>query len=106
MLFPDFVVCTGRSPLTTRDKDEAARPFVHPVLRAMPLRFMIGYQLRPSANGLVFSTHSPRASRACNENIEIPWSKLKPFLARKGKEAMRSIREAAAATSARRETVE
>jgi len=55
------------------------------------------YQLRPSAGGLVFSTDFPYAAQACDEDIEIPWKKLEPFLSVQGRKAMRTIRQAASA---------
>ena len=55
------------------------------------------YQLRPSAGGLVFSTDFPYAAQACDEDIEIPWKKLEPFLSVQGRKAMRTIRQASSA---------
>lgn len=53
-------------------------------------------QLRPSATGLVFGTDFAYAARACNEDVEIPWTQLEPFFSAEGRKAMRSLRNAAA----------
>ena len=58
------------------------------------------YQLRPSAGGLVFSTDFPYVAQACDEDIEVSWKKLKPFLSAQGRAAMRAIRQAAAKAKA------
>jgi len=52
------------------------------------------YQLRPSAGGLVFSTDFERVVQACDEDIEISWGKLEPFLSARGHAAMRAIQRA------------
>lgn len=53
------------------------------------------YQLRPSATGPVFTTAFAHVMQACDEDIEIPWSKLTPFLTREGKVAATSLQGAA-----------
>lgn len=52
------------------------------------------YLLRPSARGLVFSTDFGHAIRACDEDIEVAYAKLAPFLTPAGKTALESITQA------------
>ena len=62
------------------------------------------YQLRPSAKGLIFSTDFAHVIQACDEDIEIPWAKLKPFLTREGKAAAKSLQEAAESSKTKQST--
>jgi len=48
-------------------------------------------QLHPEKTGLVFSTTFAHVIQACDEDIELPWKMLAPFLTAKGKAAMRSL---------------
>lgn len=48
-------------------------------------------QLHPEKTGLVFSTTFAHVIQACDEDIELPWKTLAPFLTAKGKAAMRSL---------------
>jgi len=49
------------------------------------------YHLHPEKEGLVFGTDFTRPFQYCNESIEIPYSKLMPFLTDEGKAAVKSI---------------
>jgi hypothetical protein len=49
------------------------------------------YRLRLGKEGMVFSTVFPHASQACDENVEIPYAKLLPFLTKAGREAVMTI---------------
>ncbi len=49
------------------------------------------YLLRPGERGLIFSTSFAHVIQACNEDIELPYSKLMPFLTREGKSAVDSL---------------
>jgi len=48
-------------------------------------------QLHPEKTGLVFSTTFAHVIQACDEDIELPWKTLMPFLTVQGKAAMRSL---------------
>ena len=53
------------------------------------------YLLRPSAKGLVFSTSFAHVIQACNEDFEIPYAQLQPYLTNAGKQAAVAIQRAA-----------
>lgn len=56
----------------------------------------VSYLLQPNDKGLTFSSHFSTAMHACNDDdIEIPWAKLKPFLTPQGKAAAASMMKAA-----------
>ncbi len=46
------------------------------------------YELSLRKKGMVFSSTFPHAMQACDDNIEIPYSELSPFLTQAGKEAV------------------
>lgn len=46
-----------------------------------------GYTLSLGKKGLVFSTDLSHSVAACNEDVEIPYEKLQPFLTKEGKNA-------------------
>jgi hypothetical protein len=52
-----------------------------------------GYVLHPEKGGLVFSTDFAFVRQACDEDIELSWKALKPFLTSQGKDAMRSLHQ-------------
>jgi alpha-tubulin suppressor-like RCC1 family protein len=51
--------------------------------------------LHPSERGLVFSTTFAHVIQACDEDIEIDWDTLAPYLTAQGRSAMNSLRHAA-----------
>jgi alpha-tubulin suppressor-like RCC1 family protein len=55
----------------------------------------IAYLLRPSSTGLVFSTDFAHVIQACNEDIELAYADLVPFLTEAGQQAVQSITRAA-----------
>ena len=59
------------------------------------------YLLRPAARGLVFSTSFAHVIQACNEDIEIPYAALLPFLTQEGRQAVESLMQARAAPIAK-----
>jgi len=54
-----------------------------------------GYGLRPSATGLVFTTAFAHVIQACDEDIEVPYAQLVPFLTERGKAQLQSFIDAA-----------
>lgn len=51
------------------------------------------YLLHPGTKGLVFSTSFAHVIQACDEDIEVPYSKLQPFLTTEGKLVVKSLME-------------
>jgi hypothetical protein len=51
--------------------------------------------LHPSERGLVFSTTFAHVIQACDEDIEIDWDTLAPYLTAQGRSAMNALRHAA-----------
>jgi hypothetical protein len=51
------------------------------------------YRLRLSKQGIVFSTVFPHVNQACDEDVEIPYRRLLPFLTKSGMEAAKTIAE-------------
>jgi hypothetical protein len=49
----------------------------------------------PSPAGLLFSTFYPHASRACNEDIEVGFAKLAPYLSPEGKAFVKGLKHQA-----------
>ena len=45
------------------------------------------YRMYPKAAGMVFSPSLPHVNRACEEDIEISWAEMRPFLTPAGREA-------------------
>lgn len=54
-----------------------------------------GYLLRPSKTGLVFSTNFAHVIQACDEDIEVSYAELAPFLTATGKADLKSLTDAA-----------
>jgi len=52
---------------------------------------MADYSMHPSPAGMVFHTQLPHVAAACEEDIEIPWAELKPFLTPEGKKAANAL---------------
>ncbi|WP_158628769.1 RCC1 domain-containing protein [Dyella choica] len=48
-------------------------------------------QLHPEKTGMVFSTTFPHVIQACDEDINLSWRQLKPFLTPQGEDAMQSL---------------
>lgn len=46
------------------------------------------YRMYPKTTGMVFSPSLPHAIQACEEDIEIPWAKMQPFLSPAGQKAI------------------
>ena len=53
------------------------------------------YGLRPSATGLVFTTDFAHVIQACDEDIEVPYAQLAPFLTATGKAQLQAFVAAA-----------
>ncbi|HZP66702.1 MAG TPA: RCC1 domain-containing protein [Rudaea sp.] len=53
------------------------------------------YGLRPSGTGLTFSTEFAHVIQACDEDIELSYDELQPFLTDDGKTALKGLIEAA-----------
>jgi len=49
------------------------------------------YGLRPDAKGLVFTTSFAHVIQACDEDVEVPYRKLLPFLSKEGKSEARRL---------------
>nr|WP_315484188.1 hypothetical protein [uncultured Undibacterium sp.] len=49
------------------------------------------YQLHLSTKGVIFSHDFPRYLQACNDNIELSFSELKPYLSEQGHQAVHAI---------------
>lgn len=58
------------------------------------------YRLRLGKEGIVFSTVFPHVNQACDEDVEIPYRKLLPFLTKAGAEAVKTITETSPAAAA------
>jgi hypothetical protein len=56
-----------------------------------------GYDLRPSATGLMFSTQFAHVIQACDEDVELSFAQVEPFLTDSGKRELKSLLDAAAA---------
>lgn len=54
-----------------------------------------GYFVALGKAGIIFSTTMPQAAAACNEDIEIPYARLQPYLSKEGKNAVRQMQDAA-----------
>ncbi|MDP1772811.1 MAG: hypothetical protein Q8L15_11050 [Methylobacter sp.] len=52
------------------------------------------YKLALSKNGIVFSTPFPHVKQACDEDIEVPYKKLLPFMTEAGKKVAKLLMEA------------
>lgn len=55
------------------------------------LRENNGYQIRLSTHGFVFNPSFPHVAQACDEDIEIPYAQLMPFLTAEGKAAVSAL---------------
>lgn len=55
------------------------------------LRENNGYQIRLSTHGLVFNPSFPHVAQACDDDIEIPYARLVPFLTEEGKSAVSAL---------------
>lgn len=53
------------------------------------------YGLRPSATGLIFDTAFAHVIQACDEDIEVSYDELQPFLTDEGKTALKELIKAA-----------
>jgi len=53
------------------------------------------YGLRPSRTGLVFTTSFAHVIQACDEDIEVPYAKVEPFLTDLGRQQLKGLIEAA-----------
>jgi|GEM_PF-1078425 len=51
------------------------------------------YKLALSKNGIMFSTSFPHVIQACDEDIEVPYKKLLPFMTEAGKKAIKLLME-------------
>lgn len=47
--------------------------------------------LHPTRHGLVFSTNLAHLVQACDDDVEIPWKTLEPFLTGQGKAIMQTL---------------
>lgn len=53
------------------------------------------YEITLGTKGLVFSHHFPHVNQACNDDIEIPYGQLLPFLSAEGKKQLPFLMESA-----------
>ncbi len=60
-----------------------------------------GYFVALGKAGIIFSITLPHAAAACNEDIEIPYARLQPYLSQEGKHAVRQLPDAAGKDAAR-----
>jgi len=54
------------------------------------------YGLRPSSSGLVFTTEFAHVIQACDEDVELSFAEVAPFLTAQGKVELKSLIDAAA----------